>query len=247
MSYVPIMSVLPPRPPKWNELYDDAVASLASYKLFPVDANTAEYTTISNLMHPAVISTVERVVNPILWSRFVNARKEMLKLKSENFQLVCHLGLNDVELKTCHDYSVKFMDKKNSKIASVPYNDHMALLFHCTSNTQNLDAVLSQGLDERLGSQGGLLGRGIYFSDDPQKSFQYDGTGFILIFGVLLGDCLSLARGQSVKWVREPLKDEEQKRNFSDSSFDSICAQPMNANEFVIYNRYVNVIFKIYL
>lgn len=243
MSKVPIMTTSPPCPPKWCEQYDDAVGSLASYKLFPVDANTAEYATISNLMHPAKITTVEQVVNPILWSRFVNARKEMLKLKSENFKLVSHLGLTDIELQTCHDYSVAFMDKKDGKVASVPYNDNMALLFHCTKNEKNLKDILAQGLDERLGNVGGLLGRGIYFTDDPQKSFTYDGTGFIFIFGVLLGDCLSIAGKPRLDWIRERMKVEEQKRNFSDLSFDSIVSQPMNANEFVIYNRYENAIF----
>lgn len=42
-----------------------------------------------------------------------------------------------------------------------------------------------------MGNDKGLLGRGIYFADDPNKPIRYDGCdGIILIFAVLLGDCL---------------------------------------------------------
>jgi hypothetical protein len=43
------------------------------------------------------------------------------------------------------------------------YADNLALLFHCTKRA-NVDDILSQGLDSRLGI-GGLLGQGIYFAD----------------------------------------------------------------------------------
>ncbi|KAI9339356.1 hypothetical protein BDR26DRAFT_862293 [Obelidium mucronatum] len=89
---------------------------------------------------------------------------------------------------------------------------------------------------------GGLLGRGIYFADDPRKSMGYDANATIFIFQVLLGDCLFVDNGGHIRSaVREPLKVDAQKRNKNDLFFDSIVAQPAGpagANEYVIYNSH---------
>lgn len=92
-----------------------------------------------------------------------------------------------------------------------------------------------------MSGDGGLLGRGIYFSDNPEKSMTYDGCGgIIFIVAVLLGDCISVDHIKDIKsYVREPEKLKDEKRNFNDSFFDSIVAKPgINGdNEYVVYNR----------
>lgn len=232
----PLMTPLPPFPPHWHARYHDTVASHQLYQLFPVDPNTNEFTTIASLLDPALVSTVHQVVNPSLWSRFVNARKEMLKSKCNDLELLSKLELNDAELMACYQHSLNFRAKR--KLSTVPFNDNVALLFHCTGDPRNTENILRQGLDERMGNPKGLLGRGIYFTDNPAKSINYDGCGIIFIFAVLLGDCLAVD-GQQSNFVREPEKLPAQKRNFTDLFFDSIVGQPGRGrdNEYVIFNR----------
>jgi deltex-like protein len=99
-----------------------------------------------------------------------------------------------------------------------------------------VDTVLAEGLDERLGSSTGLLGRGIYFADSPSKAINYDSNGVILIFAVYLGDCLFVPPNPN--YVREPQKTRAQQPNHGDLFFDSIVGRPAaTANEFVIYDR----------
>lgn len=233
----PILTPLPPFPPNWHERYQNTVTSHRNYQLFSVESNTFEYSAISSLLDPALISTVEQIVNPTLWSRFVNTRKDMLKSKCNDLELLSKLELNETDLMASYQHSLNF--ETSPKVLAVPYNDNMALLFHCTRDAQNIENILRQGLDERMGSTEGLLGKGIYFTDNPEKSMKYDGCGgIIFIFAVLLGDCLSLD-GPMYHFVREPEKWPEQKRNFTDLFFDSIVGQPGTGldNEYVIYNR----------
>lgn len=188
------------------------------------------------MLYPTPVARVEQISNPELWQRFVQTRKDMLRSKTDDMELLSKLGLNENELLRSAHLSMNF-DKNPSLL---PYSDNMVLLFHCTRSQANHKSILSQGLDERLSSvSGGLLGKGIYFADDPNKSIQYDGTGYIFIFAVLLGDCISVdhLHGKN-SFVREPEKAKEQKRNFNDLFFDSIVARPAGFNEYVIYNRY---------
>lgn len=233
----PTLTSLPPCPPNWQEHYQNTMASLRTYQLFPVDPNTFEYAAIVSLLDPALITTVEQVVNPTLWSRFVNTRKDMLKSKCNDLELLSKLELSETELLSSYQHSLNFETEK--KVLAVPYNDNMALLFHCTRDPSYIDSILRQGLDERIGNTQGLLGKGIYFADNPEKSMSYDGCGgLIFVFAVLLGDCLAL--DGRTQFVREPEKLREQKRNFNDFFFDSIVGQPGTGldNEYVIYNRY---------
>lgn len=132
--------------------------------------------------------------------------------------------------------------QRTANVAAYPYNDNLALLFHCTRTMENANTILVQGLDERLGAPG-LMGKGIYFASDPLKSMNYDGCGGVMfIFMVLLGDSLSVTNHevrQAQQFVREPLKHRTQQRNFSDVNFDSIVGRPGagGACEYVIYNR----------
>lgn len=188
----PTLTALPPCPPNWQEHYQNTIASMRSYQLFPVDPNTYEYAAIASLLDPALISSVEQIVNPTLWSRFVNTRKDMLKAKCNDLELLSKLELSETELLISYQHSLNFETEK--KVLDVPYNDNMALLFHCTRDPSYVDSILRQGLDERIGSTQGLLGKGIYFADNPAKSMSYDGCGGIIFaFAVLLGDCLALA------------------------------------------------------
>jgi hypothetical protein len=108
-------------------------------------------------------------VNLELWRRFTGARKDLLSLRSENLQLLSQLGLSETEVhKRAHD---RLNFDLNPALASSTYSDNVALLFHGTRG--NVDEILGQGLDERLGG-GGTMGRGIYFSGREMGSEEFD-------------------------------------------------------------------------
>lgn len=227
-----------PLPPNWKENLDDTVVSLVPYKLFPIDVNTLEYETVTELLQPFKIKTAEQIVNPMLWSRFVNTRKDLLlSKKTDDLALVSKLLLNDNKLIMQQAYIALNYDR-HEQIVACPYSDNIALLFHCTNNPQNVEKILLEGLDERVGN-GGNMGRGIYFAADPRKSATYDGCrGTMFIFMVLLGDCLSVNVNQIGARVKEPDKTQVQRRSVTDLHFDSIVGQPNRFYEYVIYNRY---------
>lgn len=225
------------KPPNYGYHLHATLAEQSTYRLFPVSSSSAEYSVISSLLNGvADVKSVEQIMNPSLWDRFKMTRKEMLKSKTTDAKLLADFGLSEMEIAEAMAYSRNF--EQNIQVAHVPYDPNMALLFHCTRNRNNVEAILSQGLDERLGNVGGLLGRGIYFADNPMKSMSYDGCNVIFLFAVLLGDCLCMD-DKTDRFVREPKKRDDQKRHLNDLAFDSIAGKPDGYNsEFVIYNRY---------
>lgn len=232
---IPKIQSINKMPPNWINTQEQTLKEQLIYRNFRVCSASTEYSVISSLLDPVRITSVEKIANPTLWTQFDQKRREMVKSKSDDTAALTDIGLSKQELKIALQYAKDF--HLHPKVASVPYNDNMNLLFHCTRNKENIESILTSGLDERIGS-GGLLGRGIYFTDNPQKSMMYDTCGVIFIFGVLLGDCLSTNRNRQADLVREPAKVDDQKRNFNDLFFDSIVGRPGgNDNEFVIYNR----------
>lgn len=231
----PISSATPSIPPNWLDHYEDTILSPLTFKKYRIDASTAEYQTIERMLQPIQVNRMEKIVNPDLWKRFINARKEMLRSKTDDLNLLSELGLDERDIMRCTHL---VLNHKKSTV-TVPFSDNMALLFHCTKHASNLNDILSQGLDERLSHVfGGRLGKGIYFADDPQKSLQYDGTGRIFVFAVLLGDCISVDHfPYKNALVREPEKRSQEMRNLKDHFFDSIVGRPAGHNEYVIYNR----------
>lgn len=210
--------------------------SLLTFKKYDIEPATAEYRTIESMLHPIQVKRIKQIVNPDVWKRFISTRKEMLRSKTNDLNILSALGLDERDVMRC----THLVLNQAKDPLHPPYSDNMALLFHCTKSETNLDSILSQGLDERLSNVlGGRLGKGCYFADDPQKSIQYDGTGRILIFAVLLGDCISVDHFpfKSVL-VREPEKRSMEMRNVKDLFFDSIVGRPAGYNEYVIFNRY---------
>lgn len=231
-----MVTAIPPVPPNWINNYEETIMSHLTFKKFEVDRSTKEYETLVTMLHPLQVNRVEQIVNPDLWKRFVNNRKEMLRSKTDDLNILSELGLDERDVMRCTHL---VLNQANDTVQS-PYSDNMAMLLHCTKNEANLNSILSQGLDERLSNVfGGRLGKGIYFADDPQKALQYDGTGRILIFAVLLGDCISVDHFPFKNaLVREPEKHEKEMRNLKDHFFDSIVGRPAGYNEYVIYNRH---------
>lgn len=209
--------------------------SLQTFNKYKVGEDTGEFQTISDMLYPIRVESVEQIVNPDMWDRFVKTRTDMIRSKADDLNILAKLGLSEKEVLRCAHLSLNF--EKDPLL--IPYSDNMVLLYHCTRSQSNVNSILSQGLDERLSNiSGGLLGKGIYFADDPNKSVQYDGAGSIFIFAVLLGDCISVDHfTNKAALVREPEKVAQQKRNFNDHFFDSIVARPAGYNEYVIYNR----------
>lgn len=224
-------------PPNWKYHCHATLGKQLTYNSFPVASSSDEYSVICSLLESVHVTSVEQVVNPTLWDKFQQRRKEMLKCKSNDAKELSSIGLSDMEVREVLAYTKNFQPHK--EVAHVPFDHNMALLYHCTRNEQNIESILSEGLDERLGNPG-LIGKGIYFADDPKKSMGYDGCNVIFIFAVLLGDCLSMEENErNYGLVREPKKEDDQKRHFNDLFFDSIAGKPDgNHNEYVIYNRF---------
>lgn len=223
-------------PPNWIRNIITTLNDEKSYRSFPVGPSSTEYSVICSLLDSVQVQSVEQVVNPTLWDEFDQMRKDMLKSKSIDRKELSAIGLSTHEVNEALVYTYEFT--AHPEVDHVPYDTNMALLFHCTGNQANIESILTEGLDERLGNGSGLLGRGIYFTDNPKKSMSYDGCNTIFIFAVLLGDCLSMDKKRT-SFIREPKKEEEQKRHINDIFFDSIAGRPNgDSNEFVIYNRY---------
>lgn len=151
----PIVTAKPPMPPNWLENNEDTIMSLFTFKKYTVSPSSLEYQTITNMLDGVKVKGIEQVVNPDLWKRFVNTRKEMLRSKTDDLNILPKLGLDEREVLRCAHLSLNY----NKDPLITDYSDNMALLFHCTRNQTSLNNILSQGLDERLSNiGGGLLG-----------------------------------------------------------------------------------------
>jgi len=224
-----------PTPPNWENSLHTPHHALRSFLRIPVSPTSKEYSILAALVEPHLsISTIDRVINPRLWKKFVEQRTDLMSSKSDDVKLMKEFGLSDSDIKLrerINKYYVKDKPLTN-------YSDNVALLFHGTQ--ADLDTILSQGLDERVGRGNvAFLGRGIYFADDPAKSAIYSrSSGILLMCVVYLGDCLNVDHlPKPEELVKEPNKIEAQKRNHTDLTFDSITDRPKDVNEYVIYNR----------
>lgn len=228
-----------PLPSNWNENMKAVSESLASYKLFPISRTTCEFRKYEQMLNPFVVKEIDQIVNPTVWTRFVNARLDMLKKKCNDPTVLMELGLS-VEDIARKQQSINFV--RHEAVDAAPYDDNFALLFHCTKDLDNVDNILREGFDERM-AQGGLLGKGIYFSDEPRKSIGYDRCGgVIFICGVLLGDCFTHdwsgtsigCTGSFGNLVKEPEKFPLERRYIDDNYFDSVHGY---VNQYAVYNR----------
>jgi len=231
------ITATPPFPPDWKSSQIEALHKFAAFIRIEIPQSSKEYATLVPLMNSRLsISKIERIMNPYLWDKFQRMRKDLLSSKTKDLSILEGLGLSEDELVTKAHIN---LNSENDDPGLLLYADNVALLFHCTRG--EVDDILKEGLDERLGKSTGLLGRGIYFADDPFKSKDYDKNGILLMFAVFLGDCLNVDHveaGKRKAFVREPPKETKQMRNHHDMFFDSITGRPKGVNEYVIYNRF---------
>jgi len=157
-----ITTSTPPEPPNWDQSCNRAILSKDQFIKLRVEPFTPEYRTLADLIHSAPdleVTGIQRVVNIHLWKKFLTARDELLSSKSDDVGLLRELGLSDSEIQHQSQSCANF----NATSKGIPsYSDNVALLLHCTR--RSVDTILSEGLDERLAKDTGLLGRGIYFS-----------------------------------------------------------------------------------
>lgn len=227
-----------PMPPHFMENCT-AMSSQHTFKNYAIESSTLEYQTISNMMNPMRVKEIEQVVNPEMWTRFIERRNAMVS-QTLNWDAKS-VDENEV-LETTYI-------ALNRRRSLTPYSENMTLLFHCTNSQKNLTKICSRGFDKSIGSFGKRiysfmyciffilfyinLGKGIYFSDNPLTSVKHDGIESILICAVMLGDCASIQHDI----MEQPRKYQEQKRNVRDEYFDSVVARPDGVNKYVIYNR----------
>lgn len=111
------------------------------------------------------------------------------------------------------------------------------LLYHCSQADKSV--ICSEGLDVRL-SRNGNFGRGIYFSDKPQKCDGYSTRRPICsMFAckVILGDMKVYPVGKGDhSLIREPKKSTC--CSYRNNYYDSVLGFISVGEEFVIYNNY---------
>ncbi|XP_037038602.1 uncharacterized protein LOC119076064 [Bradysia coprophila] len=224
-----------PLPPNWNANMEKVAQSLDPYQLFAVDSKSQEFRKLEKLLDPLNVCYIDRIVNPTVWTRFVNARNEMLKAKCNDPMVLTELGLSHEEIAR-RQQSLNFL--RHNAVDAAPFDDNFALLFHCTRDRQNVEQIQRDGFDERL-SNGGILGRGIYFTDSSRKAISYDrsNSGVLFICGVLLGDCITHKDSAGFGSLKEPEKLPAERRYIDDNNFDSAMGQ-LKFNEYAVYNRY---------
>ncbi|KAJ3229767.1 E3 ubiquitin-protein ligase dtx3l [Chytriomyces hyalinus] len=214
-----------------------AVAALVNGTFIPTSSKTNPAVPPPHPAHsqrPSAnipILSISRIVNPSLEQSFETRRRDLLRRKSRSHRVLKACGMSDEDIAARLQSDYEFDDAMKRTAPLPEYSDNPALLFHCTKS--NVDDILRQGLDQRLGA-GGLLGRGLYFADAVGKSLSYDQNSTILVFSVILGDCVFVPGGNQT-YVREPPKADCQKRNKDDLFFDSIVGRPAAHNEYVIY------------
>ena len=228
-SYSIQKSLEPAKPSLFDAQLEKALLHPKPHLLYPLQPASPEYKLIHDLSStPSIhIQSINMIVNPLLWSRFSAQRKAKIVAKSNVVEMLSFFGENDSVI------AAKLHQSDINPSALPPFSDNVCLLFHCTK-AKKLEHVFDQGLDMR-GAVSGICGRGIYFSDSPEKCIQYDTNGTLLVFGVMLGDCLATQAKSSA--YREPPKIDEEKRNTSDQFFDSIVCRPAGMNEFVIFQN----------
>ncbi|KAJ3378255.1 hypothetical protein HDU84_007713 [Entophlyctis sp. JEL0112] len=230
-------------PPAYSHDIELCESSAAQYVRTPVEDDSLEHKAVMQLLSAARLSSaflhVQRVCNARLVAAFHDARRNLLatKTRSDSVLEMCGIGDRLVEKRKASDALFNAARPVNWVQSNLPeYNDNCALLFHCSRSP--IATVLEEGLDLRL-SNSGLLGKGIYFTDDARKAMLYDTNSTLFIFVVILGDCLHVHDYSNTVFsnaVREPAKSFLQMRNKNDLFFDSIVSQPKGFSEYVIFN-----------
>lgn len=111
-------------------------------------------------------------------------------------------------------------------------------LYHCSSNPEDL--IITEGLDLRYSKSSGFFGRGLYFTDRPQKANEYspqkqkgdyENERTMFMFDVNLGNMFSF---DEKKINRDLVKPP--------NGFSSVKGHINNGDEFVVYaNEQVNI------
>eukprot|EP00899_Mesostigma_viride_P013172 jgi/Mesvir1/21856/Mv04236-RA.1 len=193
------------RPPHWQ---GGDCSKL--FELIDLPTSSLEYATIASKLTAVGlhVSSVRRVQNYELWTRYATERSSMLRVKTGGAPVPGAEKMSEYDLNQC-------------------------LLFHCSS--AKADVICAQGLDARL-ANGGTFGRGIYLSDDPRKAAQYErsNTHCMYVCAAALGDCKAVSSNGS--FVREPDKAPHERRTLLDLCFDSIVGNT-GFNEYVLFHK----------
>lgn len=159
------------------------------------------------------IVSVEQVHNVLLWNKYT-ARKDRMRKELANAVIArCEGGILELPW-------IKLEEGLNE-----------FLLLHGT-HSDKIDIITQFGFDERIAREGGLYGRGVYFTDESCKSLQYSGAvdggivtgeaGHIIVTRVLVGQP-HFAQGPMKSTKFEPYIDESDP---SKGRCNSVLVQP---------------------
>ena len=109
---------------------------------------------------------VERLENPKLWTAYFRKKNDMV---FRNNKIVPVSNLSGSTAVRTDDSKLQ-----NQSQTSTTSEINESWLFHGT-NKKYIDKIKHQGLDFRVGSEGGMFGKGIYFAESATKADQYTG------------------------------------------------------------------------
>lgn len=155
-------------------------------------------------------------------------------LEQAGFILTRLLRIDNSDLK--EKFQIESEQLKKTKQYDKDFKLNIQNLYHGT--TAPLADICDEGLDVRL-SRKGRFGRGIYFSDNPEKCCKYAESRtvepYLLRCQVILGDIKEFPPGQQdVTLTREPVKGVVDGRRVY---YDSVKGNPREHTEYVIYER----------
>ncbi|CAC5370449.1 unnamed protein product [Mytilus coruscus] len=196
-----------------------------------------------NLSHSSIkVTKIQRVENYGLFDKYLTTKKKFYRhlAQGRKYAALEHVTGGGKKLS-----SGPILTAQHSKKAGLDLASHAneCYLFHGTSD-QVVDNIINKGLDDRLGGDKAMFGRGIYAAESSTKADQYADNASnrqshdrkMLLMRLLLGDMY--VTGKPEKFVTPPcascLKTDCVKGHHT--SFDSVVADgKWMFREFIVY------------
>ena len=180
------------------------------------------------------VSSVFRIESPELWKRFIAQRSLMVSQLRQQ-----QVGFIEAE--------TTFFQPSTHPQCNRGVNE--IFLYH-GFKSEFLETIMAYGLDERVGSLGGLFGAGVYFADMISKSDQYvvpntAGKYSVLVARVCLGAAFK-PTGRMGQTRRAPVMPDapglSPGRPFDSIAYDQTCpsltgdSSQKHYSEFIVYD-----------
>ena len=230
--------IVPPAPHPWLLQYRGSPAGadpseLKAHSLLNVPPGTPEYNRVARLVERDgfEVEAVERNVNPCL-----KETCDKMRVWLRRHATVVDPATQGIIKRVRAEYGWH--------TPHPGYEDNEALLFHKTMSDLRNESILEMGMSGCYGSQSGMFGKGLYFSDTLRKAHAYGIGNKVLLCRVVLGDCAKVERfgsaglGVALSWDGKsaPVKHDCQRRFRGDLFYNSWMGLRDGFNEFIVCN-----------